>query len=110
MLPTLEKQDDIILIENVSLIFFKRRPQVGDIVSVRNPYKPGFLLIKRIVATENEKVVFTRNKRQEEIIIPKNHIWIEGDNKENSKDSRHIGPISVNLLTGRVIFRVWPLS
>jgi type IV secretory pathway protease TraF len=41
-------------------------------------------------------------------MIPKNHIWIEGDNKFNSKDSRLFGPISNELVLGIVRYRVWP--
>ena len=42
--------------------------------------------------------------------MPKGHIWVEGDNKENSKDSRDIGPVSLALVEGIVRYRVWPLS
>lgn len=34
--------------------------------------------------------------------VPKGHVWIEGDNKYNTKDSRKFGPIPYALLQGRV--------
>lgn len=36
------------------------------------------------------------------IKIPNNHVWVEGDNKNESFDSRHYGPIPIQLLSGRV--------
>ena len=33
-----------------------------------------------------------------------------GDNRTNSEDSRYFGPISGNLIVGKMAFVVWPLS
>ena len=38
--------------------------------------------------------------------MPKGHIWIEGDNKHNSRDSRQFGPVPYGLLEGRVFWVV----
>ena len=45
-----------------------------------------------------------------EIVVPKGHIWVEGDNKENSSDSRNIGPVSLALVEGIVRYRVFPFN
>ncbi|CCW67113.1 unnamed protein product [Phytomonas sp. Hart1] len=39
---------------------------------------------------------------------PSQWIWVEGDNKETSMDSRSCGSIPVECLRGRVIGVVWP--
>lgn len=36
-------------------------------------------------------------------------MWIEGDNPQNSVDSRSYGPVPVGTIQGRVVARVWPL-
>ena len=38
------------------------------------------------------------------------HVWLEGDNKEMSLDSRDYGPVPKGLITGKVFFTFWPLS
>ncbi|KAG9145656.1 hypothetical protein Leryth_018704 [Lithospermum erythrorhizon] len=43
-------------------------------------------------------------------VVPKGHIWIEGDNKYNSSDSRNFGPVPYGLLEGRLFWKVWPLK
>lgn len=40
--------------------------------------------------------------------VPAGHVWLEGDNLENSCDSRDFGPVPQGLIRGRVICKVWP--
>jgi signal peptidase I len=42
------------------------------------------------------------------VVIPENHVWLEGDCPLFSVDSRHYGPIPVSTLCGRLVFRLWP--
>jgi signal peptidase I len=42
--------------------------------------------------------------------IPKNMIFVMGDNRCDSTDSRAFGPIQQNLVVGRAFVRVWPFS
>lgn len=39
-----------------------------------------------------------------------NVIWVMGDNRTSSSDSRTFGPIDADLVVGRAFLRVWPLS
>lgn len=38
--------------------------------------------------------------------IPRGHLWLVGDNPENSTDSRSYGPVPVGLVRGKVCYKV----
>jgi hypothetical protein len=42
-------------------------------------------------------------------IVPPGHLWIEGDNSNNSLDSRSYGTVPASLVIGKVVCRLWPL-
>jgi signal peptidase I len=44
------------------------------------------------------------------IVVPKGGLWVMGDNRTNSSDSRVFGPIRRRTVVGRAILRVWPAS
>ena len=44
------------------------------------------------------------------IVVEKGKIFVMGDNRNNSKDSREIGQIPESELIGGAVFRFWPLA
>lgn len=44
------------------------------------------------------------------IYVPKGMVWLEGDNADNSADSRIYGPVPLGLIQSRVFCKVWPFN
>jgi signal peptidase I len=44
----------------------------------------------------------------EPVQIPDHRIWVMGDNRTRSEDSRVFGPIRESSIVGRVFLRIWP--
>ena len=42
------------------------------------------------------------------LIVPPGHLWVMGDNRGDSLDSRVFGPIPQSHVVGRAIWKVWP--
>ena len=42
--------------------------------------------------------------------IPKGDLWVMGDNRNRSSDSRVFGPIKKSKIVGRAILRIWPVT
>jgi len=112
----------------------------GDIVVFKRPKCEGGEpavkdLIKRVIGLPGEQVqgqggaVYIDGRRLEEpylpagtttsdfgpVTVPAHHIWVMGDNRSNSKDSRFLcdnGPtfIARGEVVGRAFVRVWPPS
>lgn len=49
-----------------------------------------------------------RTFRSKVVIVPKGHLWLEGDNSENSIDSRTYGPVPMGLIQSRAAVRLYP--
>ncbi len=47
---------------------------------------------------------------ERDVVIPKGSLYVLGDNRGNSLDSRSFGPIEAKDLVGKLVLRVWPLS
>uniref|UniRef100_A0A0A0KVI4 Peptidase S26 domain-containing protein n=2 Tax=Cucumis sativus TaxID=3659 RepID=A0A0A0KVI4_CUCSA len=110
MLPTLNLTGDVLLAEHVSHRVGRVGP--GDVVLVRSPRNPRKMLTKRIVGVEGDKVNFypdpANSNQYQSAVVPKGHVWIQGDNVYASRDSRHFGPVPYGLIEGKAFLRVWP--
>ncbi|KAM7505933.1 hypothetical protein LguiB_004837 [Lonicera macranthoides] len=110
MLPTFDITGDFVLAERMSVRFGK--VQKGDVVLVRSPINPRKIVTKRVTGMEGDSITYVvdpkNSDRQETLVVPKGHIWIEGDNKYNSTDSRKFGPVPYGLLQGKIFWKVWP--
>ena len=123
MQPNLYRGDRV-FIEKVSLNF--RTPQRGDIIVVNRPGEP-ISLIKRVLALPGERVEVRRghvwiNAAQlaepwvmyfggpdyPVTSVPRDHVFILGDNRAESRDSRMFGPVPLSEIEGRVLFIYWP--
>ncbi|KAK3391070.1 peptidase S24/S26A/S26B/S26C [Podospora didyma] len=79
----------------------------GMLVIFRNPDDPHKMTVKRVVALEGDKVRTRRPYPHDYINIPEGHVWVEGDG-DKTKDSNYYGPISAQLITGRITHIVSP--
>lgn len=101
MLPTLSASGDIVLMERISPRLGKIK--VGDVVISKSPTEAGQTVCKRVAATEGESVGGGA-------VVPRGHVWLLGDNPNNSTDSRYYGAVPAAMIQGRVWCRIYPFS
>ncbi|KAG8386496.1 hypothetical protein BUALT_Bualt03G0154600 [Buddleja alternifolia] len=108
MLPTLNFTGDVLLVDKLSPLLGK--VGTGDVVLVRSPENPRKTITKRVLGMEGDRVTFlldpAHSARSHSLVVPKGHVWIQGDNIYASNDSRHVGPIPYGLILGRVFCRL----
>jgi signal peptidase I len=130
MLPTVLPRQDFLMASKITLRF--RGPQVGEIVVADDPEGVLPAIMKRVIAVGGQTVDIRDGKVhidgqaldepyvrgqatlpgtvQLPVKIPQGYVWLMGDNRGNSKDSRWIGPRPVSSIRAIAFFRYWPVS
>ncbi|XP_027356137.1 mitochondrial inner membrane protease subunit 1-like isoform X1 [Abrus precatorius] len=112
MLPTFDLTESLFLGERISTRFGKVAR--GDIIILRSPQCPRKYMTKRLVGMEGDTVTYLSNPKDndkhETVVVPKGHVWVQGDNIYKSKDSRNFGPVPYGLIESKMCWRVWPLK
>lgn len=126
MSPTLQVDDNVLALK---FAYRLEAPERGDLALFEGP--DGEIAIKRVVGLPGDEVsvydgVLRVNgqPRREPYVdyeridstffgpekVPAGHVFVMGDNRANSLDSRNFGPVPKEDLLGRVLLRVSPLD
>ncbi|KAB8115884.1 hypothetical protein EE612_056683 [Oryza sativa] len=112
MLPAMNLAGDVVAVDLVSARL--GRVASGDAVLLVSPEDPRKAVVKRVVGMEGDAVTFLvdpgNSDASKTVVVPKGHVWVQGDNIYASRDSRQFGPVPYGLITGKIFCRVWPLK
>ena len=132
MLPTIQLSDQVLANK---FIYRFTDPQRGDIVVLDDPDGNVTTLIKRVIAVggqtidlQNGRVVVNGQALTEPYShglpsiplrgstitfpykVPADSVWVMGDNRTDSQDSRWFGAVPMSSVHGRAFFIYWPWS
>lgn len=101
---------------------FRYQPAASDIIITTKENPLHYNLIKRVIATEGDTILFTETEvyingllldepyvehtpayMPMEVTVPESCVFVMGDNRSFSKDSRDIGCIPVSEILGKVV-------
>ncbi len=126
MVPTLRVGDRVLVNK---FIYRFTEPQRGDIVVFKSVEGDSEDLIKRVVGVPGDKISVRRGKlfvngepQKEPYVnkkfpdrsffapktVPKGYVFVMGDNRANSRDSRFFGPVPEEKIEGEAFLRFWP--
>lgn len=117
------------------IVYLFHPPRRGDII-VFNPPVPNATkpYIKRVIGLAGDRIsfqggyVYVNGQQLTEpyikgpitecssptqycdLTVPKGDIFVLGDNRENSSDSRYFGPVNINRIIGKAWVTYWPLG
>ncbi len=117
--------DQRLVVEKLS--YRLHEPRRGDVVVLRLPERGPELLIKRVIALPGETIeiregqvtidsvalpepYLTQQTRGQygPVQVPVGHIFVMGDNRGASNDSRVFGPVEQSRIVGRAWVSYWP--
>lgn len=118
----------VLLIDKLTFVF--RDPRRGDVIVTDDPRGSG-PIVKRVVAVAGDSVgiddgalvvngshvseSYIDNTGMEGFffgpdVVPPGDVFVLGDHRADSIDSRSFGPIAVDDIDGRVIGKIWPFG
>ncbi|HSQ27108.1 MAG TPA: signal peptidase I [Anaerolineales bacterium] len=101
-------------------------PQLGDVIVFHFPRDPEQEYIKRIVGLPGDSInimqgvvyvngvalvepyIENRPDYQSQWQVPEGHLFVLGDNRNNSSDSHRWGPVPLDYVVGKALFVYWP--
>ena len=130
------KENDYVIVSRKSYTWLGRDIQRGDIIVFKSNLKTTLgtekLLVKRIIGLPGDKVSISDGKvfingealeenytkdgytggAMDEITVPEGYVFVMGDNRQSSTDSRSelVGSVPIEKIKGKVIFRLFPLK
>ena len=126
MMPGLH-QDNRVIVSKVSYI--KSEIERGDIVVFDYPNNPEEEYIKRVIGIAGDKVSISEGEvylndvildeqyvddymlgTLNEEVIQEGMIFVMGDNRNHSSDSRYWGALSIDYVIGKAVFIYWPFN
>ncbi len=126
MEPTMYTNQRLLVLK---LAYRVGEPKRGDIVVFRYPFDTTRDYIKRVIAQGGDTIeirlgrVYVNGQLRDEPYvqnpgfyqmsatkIPEGSLFVMGDNRVNSEDSRMFGPVKAELVKGKAVVRIWPLS
>ena len=73
-----------------------------DVVVVEHPQRPGYEIVKRLVAVPGDEF--------DGRVLEPDEYWVEGDFAEHSTDSRAFGSVMRAQLKAKAVLIYWPLE
>ena len=112
MLPTIQSSGEFVVVNRFSYMqhfkILKNRLGIhksynrGDVVVSKCPYDASKWICKRISGIEGDCIRIEESAESTSVVVPVGHVWLTGDNKHNSHDSRNYGAVPIALLKGKV--------
>ncbi|MEZ5328105.1 MAG: signal peptidase I [Verrucomicrobiales bacterium] len=100
--------DEVEIINDEVYVNCEKLPR--DVIG-QDSMKPGVLCRESVGGASYQVLVSAEpaGEAMQKITVPVNHVYVLGDNRTDSQDSRHFGPISIFSIKGKVTTQYWPL-